>query len=145
MLDYQTFLEQKRHYSLDSGMNMNLDELHSGLFDFQRDIVAWTLRKGRAAIFADCGLGKTIMQLEWASQIHKKTNKSVLIITPLAVSLQTVHESEKFGIECQRLSGAVNKGINVINYERLHYLNPSDFIGIVLDESSITMYGNGCA
>jgi hypothetical protein len=107
------------------------------LFPFQRHLVNWAIRKGRAAIYADCGLGKTPMQLVWAQNVVDKTNKPVLILTPLAVSAQTSREAEKFGIDCQRsASGEVHRGINVTNYERLHYFKPSDFAGVVCDESS---------
>ena len=108
------------------------------LFQFQRDLVSWALRKGRAAIFADCGLGKTPMQLVWAENVVRKTNKPVLILTPLAVSHQTMTEAHKFGIEAYRpQAGEVKAGINITNYERLHYFKPEDFAGCVCDESSI--------
>lgn len=108
------------------------------LFDFQKALVEWSVQKGRSAIFADCGLGKTPMQLVWAENIVRKTNKPVLILTPLAVSHQTIAEANKFDIEATRISaGSVQSGINVTNYEQLHRLNPDDFSGCVLDESSI--------
>ena len=110
------------------------------LFDFQRALVEWSVRKGKAAIFADCGLGKTPMQLVWAENVVRKTNRSVLIATPLAVSHQTLREAEKFGIECVRVSdGHVPHGARVIvtNYERVEKFSPSDFSGMVCDESSI--------
>ena len=108
------------------------------LFGFQKQLVDWALRKGRSAIFADCGLGKTPMQMVWAENVHRHTNKPVLIMTPLAVGAQTVREGEKFGIDVQRSStGFVHKGINVVNYERLHHYKPEDFAGAVCDESSI--------
>lgn len=108
------------------------------LFDFQRALTEWSIRKGRSALFEDCGLGKTPQQLVWAENVVRHTNKPVLILTPLAVSQQTVLEAEKFGIEAKRSrEGEVHKGINVTNYERLHYFNPSDFAGVVCDESSI--------
>ena len=104
------------------------------LFDFQRDIVRWALRRGRAAIFADCGLGKTPMQLEWARHIPGR----VLILAPLAVSAQTVREAAKFGIHDVEYSrGGSAAKIVVTNYEMLEHFNPADFAGIVLDESSI--------
>ena len=107
------------------------------LFDFQRELVAWALRKGKAAIFADCGLGKTPMQLVWAENVARKTNRPVLIVTPLAVSAQTIEEGAKFGIEVRRSrDGAAHPGITVTNYERLHHFNPADFAGTVCDESS---------
>jgi SNF2 family DNA or RNA helicase len=108
------------------------------LFPFQRDLVEWALRKGRAAIFADCGLGKTPMQLVWAENVVRHTNKPVLILTPLAVSHQTMTEAHKFDIEAHRpADGEVRPGINITNYERLHYFNADDFAGCVCDESSI--------
>jgi hypothetical protein len=108
------------------------------LFGFQKALVDWAVRKGRAAIFADCGLGKTPMQLVWAENMVRKENKPVLILTPLAVSAQTIREAEKFGIECKRSPvGKAYPGINVTNYERLHHFSSSDFCAVVCDESSI--------
>jgi hypothetical protein len=108
------------------------------LFEFQKSLVDWSLHKGRASIFADCGLGKTPMQLVWAENVVRKTNRPVLILTPLAVAAQTVQEADKFGIGIHRSHfGAVNPGINVTNYEKLHRFNPDDFSGVVADESSI--------
>ena len=108
------------------------------LYDFQRDLVDWATRKGRAAIFADCGLGKTPMQLVWSQNVIEKTNKPVLIITPLAVSGQTLREAEKFGIDATRSKDGKHTGNRVVitNYERVHYFNPDDFAGVVCDESS---------
>ena len=107
------------------------------LFDFQLALVRWALRKGRGAIFADCGLGKTPMQLVWAENVRRKTDRPVLIVTPLAVSEQTIEEGAKFGIEVRRSSdGTAHPGINVTNYERLHKFNPADFAGTACDESS---------
>lgn len=134
--DYQTFLERKRQYGSDSGFNPTF--MPDWLFDFQASLVEWATRKGRAAIFADCGLGKTPMQLVWAENVVRKTNKPVLIVTPLAVSQQTVKEAEKFGIEAaQSRDGKHSGGIVVTNYERLHYFDATDFAGVVCDESSI--------
>jgi len=108
------------------------------LFDFQRMLVEWAIKQGRAAIFADCGLGKTPMQLVWAENVARKTSGSVLIITPLAVSQQTESEAAKFGIGCTRSSdGHHSGGIVITNYERLHHFDPKDFAGVVCDESSI--------
>ena len=104
------------------------------LFDFQRDLVEWALRKGRAAIFADCGLGKTPMQLVWAENIARHTNGRVLILTPLAVAAQTVREAEKFGIGASRDRHA---RLTVSNYEQLRHFDPADFVAAVCDESSI--------
>lgn len=110
------------------------------LFDFQQAIVAWAIRRGRAAIFADCGLGKTPMQLVWAENVVRKSNRPVLIGTPLAVSHQVVEEAHKFGIEAHRIrDGKIPDGpcIVVTNYERLHLFDASQFAGMVCDESSI--------
>ena len=108
------------------------------LFDFQKHIVEWSVRKGRAAVFADCGLGKTPMGLTWASNVNQKTNKPVLYLTPLAVGAQTAREAEKFGIEATHSrDGKISSGIVITNYERLHYFQPGDFSGVVCDESSI--------
>ena len=108
------------------------------LYDFQKELVAWAIRKGKASLFEDCGLGKTPQQLVWAQNIIKKTNGKVLVVTPLAVSYQTAKEADKFGMEAKRTQdGTIYKGINITNYERLGYFNPNDFAGIVCDESSI--------
>ncbi|MCP5069247.1 MAG: helicase [bacterium] len=110
------------------------------LFDFQRALVEWSVRKGRCAILADCGLGKTPMQLVWAENVVRHTNRPVLIAAPLAVSQQVVREAEKFGIGCTRSqTGAIPKGATIVvtNYERLHLFDSSQFAGMVCDESSI--------
>lgn len=109
------------------------------LFDFQTSLVDWSLRKGRAAIFADCGLGKTPMQLVWSDNVVRHTNRPVLVLTPLAVAAQTVHEADKFGIDARRSSDGKIDGprVYVTNYQRLHYFDPADFAGVVCDESSI--------
>lgn len=108
------------------------------LFDFQRALIEWSVRKGRAAIFADCGMGKTPMQLVWAENVRRKTNGRVLGLTPLAVGAQTVREAEKFGIEVHRSrDGRARPGITLTNYEQLHKFDPADFDGAFCDESSI--------
>ena len=114
------------------------------LFDFQKALVEWALRKGRAAIFADCGLGKTPMQLVWAENVVRKENKPVLILTPLSVGAQTKRESDKFGIDAaQSHDGKLASKIVITNYEKIHLFNPQDFIGVVCDESSILKNFNG--
>ena len=134
-MEYQEFLDNKSQ--IDSFYGFDPVDIPEFLFDFQKHLVNWSLKKGKSAIFADCGLGKTPMQLVWADNIVKKINKRILIITPLAVSFQTVMEGEKFGIECNRSEKGELKGkIIVTNYERLHYFNPNDFTGVVCDESS---------
>jgi hypothetical protein len=133
---YAEFLDRKRQFGGDSGFEPLW--MPDWLFPFQIFLVEWSIRKGRAAIFADCGLGKTPMQLVWAENVARKTGKPVLIITPLAVSYQTQREAEKFGIEAVRSDdGKVTARIVVTNYERLHHFNADDFGGVVCDESSI--------
>lgn len=112
--------------------------IHDWLFDFQRLLVDYAVRKGRAAIFADCGLGKTAMQLAWADNVVRFTGKKVLIVTPLAVGRQTERESEKFGIDASvRRDGSPAKNdVTITNYENLHKFSSNDFAGIVCDESS---------
>lgn len=135
-VNYQDFIAGKSQDASRYGFTPT--SLPDFLFPFQQSLVEWALCKGRAALFADCGLGKTPMQLVWADQVLRKTNKPVLIMTPLAVSAQTVREGEKFQIECrQSRDGKLNKGIVITNYEQLHRFNPSDFAGAVCDESSI--------
>jgi len=135
MCDYESFLESKVIKAPSSGIDVTPD--NPALYDFQRAITAWALRKGRAAIFADCGLGKTIMQLCWAREVHRHTDREVLILAPLAVAAQTVEEGRKFGIEVTyRRKGSVG-GITITNYEMLKNFDPELYSGIVLDESSI--------
>ena len=108
------------------------------LFDFQGLLVDWAVRIGRGAILADCGLGKSLMELVWCENVVRKTGRDVLILTPLAVAQQMIREGRKFGIEAKvTREGKVHRGINVTNYERLHYFRPSDFEAVVLDESGI--------
>ena len=136
LLNYNQFLATKLHTDDQYGFEPVF--MPEFLYGFQRELTNWSVNKGRAAIFADCGLGKTPMQLVWAENIYRKYNKSVLILTPLAVASQTIREGEKFGIECKLTkTGKVYKGINVTNYERLHYYNPRDFASVVSDESGI--------
>lgn len=135
MDDYQQFLRSKQTISKASGFECG--RISPILFDFQRDIVRWALRQGRAAIFADCGLGKTFMQLEWAKHVHKHTDGQVLILAPLAVSAQTVQEGQKLGVTAEYHRSPSDAPIIVTNYEMLEHFNPADFAGIVLDESSI--------
>lgn len=136
MANYETFLDSKTHSEFNSGFDPLW--MPDFLFDFQRSLTEWAIRKGRAAIFADCGMGKTPMQLVWAENVSQQTGKPTLIVTPLAVSVQTVAESKKFGVIASRSSdGKHSTPIVVTNYERLHYFDPTDFGGMVCDESSI--------
>lgn len=135
-MDYQEFLQRKTQVGCESGFEPIF--MPECLFDFQKHLVEWAVRKGRAAIFADCGMGKTLMQLAWAENVHRKTNRPVLILTPLAVSAQTCEEAKRFGIDASvSRDGKVMPEITVTNYERLHYFNADDFDGVVCDESSI--------
>lgn len=135
MTAYHDFLQRKTHEGADHGFEPTF--MPDQLFPFQVDLVEWATRKGRAAIFADCGLGKTAMQLTWAENVHRHTNRPTLVLTPLAVSAQTEREAAKFGIQAARSDGAPQAGISIANYERLHHFNPDDYAGVVLDESSI--------
>jgi hypothetical protein len=133
--DYATFLERKTQLDGLDGFEPNW--MPDFLFPFQAALVEWAIRKGRGAIFADCGLGKTPMQLVWAENVRRHTGKPVLIMTPLAVSLQTVEEAAKFGIEAAvSRTGKVVAGITITNYDRLHLFDWTDYGGVVCDESS---------
>jgi DNA modification methylase len=137
-VNYQNFLHKKSVVDRPTGLS-SLPPLNDMLFDFQQDIVSWALKRGRAALFADCGMGKTAMQLEWSRVIHQETGGNVLILAPLAVSSQTAREGEKFGVEVRycRSQEQVGQGVTITNYEMLSKFDPSEFVGVVLDESSI--------
>lgn len=134
--DYQAFLHRKTQLGSQGGFAPLW--LPDTLFDFQRALVEWAILKGRGALFAGTGLGKTIMQLVWAENVVRHTNGRVLILAPVGVGAQTVHEGEKFGIECHRSrDGQLGaERIIVTNYEQLHQFDPADFVGVVCDESS---------
>lgn len=136
-MNYQEFLKQKSHLSGNYGFEPVY--IPDYLFDFQKHIAEYAIRKGRCAIFLDTGLGKTAIQLTIAEDIVRKTNKRVLILTPLAVAHQFLIEAEKIGLDDIQHSkkGELNKKIIVTNYERLQYYNHSDFVAVLLDESSI--------
>ena len=134
-MNYEEFLKNK--YQLGGNYGFEPLFMPDFLFDFQKCLVEWALQKGKAAIFADTGLGKTPMQLVWAQNIVEKTNGNVLILTPLAVSYQTLKEAEKFGIKAKRSrDGQVKEKITVTNYQQLEKFNPDDFCGVCCDESS---------
>jgi len=135
--DYIKFLESKKLKIEKCGFDIDDSELNDALFDFQRHIVKAALRLGKYAFFADCGLGKTVMQLEWANKVSKKTGKPVLILCPLAVAGQTIQEGEKFGIQVVRYAPESSALIQVSNYDQLPNIDCSRFCGVVLDESSI--------
>ena len=136
---YNRFLKTKQIIDQESGFNVPIKRLNKHLFDWQAIIVQWALKRGRAALFEAPGNGKTIQQLEWANQIHKKEKEPILLFAPLAVSNQTKQEGKKFGIDVNicKSKNDVKNGLNITNYEKLHKFNPNDFIGIVLDESGI--------
>lgn len=138
-MTYKDFLASKRFVLESSGFDIDKAELNPMLYEFQKDVVRWALKKGKACIFADCGLGKTPMQLSWAYQVHKHTGGKILILAPLAVAEQTRREAEKFGYDAkvvEEQSECID-GINITNYEKLDRFVANEFIGVVLDESSI--------
>lgn len=137
-MNYEEFIASKTFRHIDAGFDV--DSLDYPLFDYQEPIVKWALRRGKAAVFADTGLGKTIMQLAWANEVAKRTGGPVLILAPLAVSDQTIEEGEKYGIQVEKASPGADvfgPSLVITNYEQLHKFNPDQFQGIVLDESSI--------
>lgn len=138
-MNYNEFLKSKEYNYENTGFDIKESELNNNLFDFQKKIVKWALKKGRCALFLDTGLGKTICQLEFANQVCKHENGKALILAPLAVSKQTKKEGEKFGIEVNicRTQADVKDGINITNYEMLQHFNPNEFVCVILDESSI--------
>lgn len=132
---YSSFIARKLTWASPTGLD-DVPALHPSLFPHQRALTTWALRRGRCAIFADTGLGKTAMQLEWARHIP---SRRTLILAPLAVASQTVAEGARMGIavhECRDQADVVD-GISITNYERLHRFDPFHFDGVVLDESSI--------
>jgi hypothetical protein len=135
---YSDFIESKHRRFQSNGIA--LDELSPALYGFQSHIVRWALGIGRSCIFADCGLGKTIMQLEWAHRVCDHTAGRVLVLSPLAVAAQTEREAARFGYkDVARSEAGSDDGTRIVltNYERLHHFDPDDFVGVVLDESSI--------
>lgn len=126
---YLDFLKSKQKNIVISGFDIDENQLNKNLFSFQRFIVKRALKAGKYAIFADCGLGKTLMQLEWAYQVAKQTGGKVLILAPLAVKGQTIKEANKFGVDLT--------GIDINNYEQLENIDCSQYVGVILDESSI--------
>lgn len=137
-MSYEAFLWSKRINIAPSGFTP--ENLNPKLFDFQSDICRWSIQRGKAALFSDCGTGKSAVQLEWANHVVGHYDKPVLILAPLAVSKQTIREGEKFGIEARlakEQSDITTPAIYVTNYEKLAHFDPSAFAGVVLDESSI--------
>lgn len=136
-MDYNKFLESKKKSFTSSGFELDESKLNQNLFDFQKYIVRIALEKGRFAIFADCGLGKTLMQLSWADEVNKKTGQPVLILAPLAVTQQTIREAKKFGINVHVVTVDSNEFNEITNYDQLKNIDVSNYSGVVLDESSI--------
>lgn len=134
-MEYSKFIEKKQKTVTESGFQISESDLNTFLFPFQKHIVKRGLEVGKFAIFADCGLGKTLMQLEWAQQVANKTGNPVLILAPLAVKEQTINEGRKFGIEVGNVGSKA--AIHITNYEQLEKTNTEIYSGIVLDESSI--------
>src|SRR6185312_15256132 len=143
-MEYKDFLDSKRAKARPTGFTVDAGSMNPMLFDFQRDISRWALRRGKAAVFADCGMGKTPISLEWANQITRAGYGKVLILAPLTVSLQTKREGDKFGIPVTvcRSQSDVCSSISISNYEMLEHFNPGAFGAIVIDESSM-LKGDG--
>ena len=140
VMTYDEFLKTKEMQSIRAGFSVPKDELNHNLFPFQKDIVSWALQKGKSCVFTDCGSGKTIIQLEYAHQVCKKTGGTALIVCPLSVAEQTKREGEKFCIEAhvvREQAEIVSGSVNITNYEILNHFDPETFVCIVLDESSI--------
>jgi hypothetical protein len=135
--EYKAFLDAKTHVGCDHGFAPVW--MPDMLFPFQRACAEWAIRKGRSALFEDCGLGKTVQQITVAENVVRKTGKRALILTPLAVAFQTVKEGAKIGVEVTHRRDGIKPGdrIVVTNYERLHHFNADDFGRVVCDESSI--------
>ena len=145
MTTYDEFIESKSVTARPAGFDVDCNEMNPALFDWQQDITRWAVRRGRAALFEDCGMGKTIQELEWAQQVSAHTGGRVLILAPLAVAAQTVAEGARFGygVTHCRSQEDVQDGINITNYEMLHRFTASGFAGVVLDESSILKSHDG--
>jgi hypothetical protein len=137
---YEKFLKRKQFKDIPTGFDIPKSAVNPKLFPFQRDIVHWAIKRGRCGVFADCGLGKSSMQLQWAKHVATHTGKPVLIFAPLAVSQQTKREGDKFDVPVTvcATQADIQPGVNITNYEKLaHFPDPTLYGGIVLDESSI--------
>ena len=143
-MDYKEFLKVKQQTPVMSGFDVAKEDLNESLFGWQKDVVQWALKRGRAALFEECGLGKTIQQLEWASNVARFTGLPVMLHCPVGVRQQTLGEARKFGINrvvpvavCDNQDDVVPGSICIANYEKLHRFDSRQFGGVVLDESSI--------
>lgn len=138
-MTYDEFLKKKQIVTAPNGFDVPLEILNQNSFVWQKHIDRWALKKGKSALFEDCGLGKSLQQLDWSHQVFAHTGENVLIVAPLAVSSQTVREGKKFGIPVNlcRTQADAKSGINITNYEMLSHFDAGKFSGVVLDESSI--------
>lgn len=135
-MSYTDFITSKSQQN--TGHGFEPVNFPSHLFEFQHELVEWAVRQGRAALFADCGMGKTPMELAWADQVHRRTGKPVLLLTPLAVSFQIAREATKFGHDAAvSRDGKIPAPVTITNYEQIGKFTPEDFGGVVCDESSI--------
>jgi len=141
--EYESFLLSKQKTHVQGGFELPENQINPLLFDFQKFIVLRALKAGKYAIFADCGLGKTLMQLEWAKQVAAHTKGNVLILCPLAVAGQTIEEGKRFGYDVARVGGKSADGIYISNYDQLDNIDCSELFGIVLDESSLVKSHEG--
>lgn len=138
-MNYQDFLSKKQIVTHPSGFEIDNRNLPDGLYGFQQDLTTWGCKRGKAALFTMTGTGKTVMQVAWADAVCRETGGTVLILAPLAVAKQTVHEARKFGLDVKYVRdwSEVQRGINITNYDMLHHFDNVKLDGIVLDESSI--------
>ena len=139
-MDYSEYIEQRNYRSIDAGFDPDESQYPSQIFDHQKAVVSWACKRGRAGVFMDTGLGKTITQLTWADQVQKHTDGYVMLLAPLAVAHQTEREAKKFGINARFVANEQeigDAGIYITNYEKLKHFSPEMWAGVVLDESSI--------
>lgn len=141
---YAEFLARKAITDPNTGLS-DVPDLPEAMFGFQKDITRWALKRGRAALFAGTGLGKSFMELAWADAVHKETGKDILHLAPLAVSAQLVREAEKWGITARQVAtqSGVGPGCNITNYQKIDHFDLSRFGGVILDESSILKSTDG--
>ncbi len=143
-MKYEEYLKIKQHEPIENGFDVDIDNLNPNLFDWQKNVVQWALKRGRAALFEECGLGKTIQQLEWARHVAQHSGLPVMLHCPVGVRQQTLREARKFGVDehvpvnvCDDQDDVEPGSICIANYEKLHRFDPKQFGGVVLDESSI--------